>query len=76
MGHTICASGVLDTVLATRALQDKCIPGIANLDQLAPACSALNASSQSRHLEENKPYAMIINRGFAGMNACLIIKSL
>ena len=76
MGHTICASGVLDTVLATRALQEKCVPGIANLDNLSSECSMLNASSQSRRLEDNKPYAMIINRGFAGMNACLIIKSL
>ncbi len=76
MGHTICASGVLDTVLATRALQEKCVPGIANLDNLSSECSMVNVSSQSRRLEDNKPYAMIINRGFAGMNACLIIKSL
>ena len=75
MGHTICASGILDTVLATQALNTKCIPGIANLECLAPECSQLNASRETRPLDEKTPTAMIVNRGFAGMNACLIIKS-
>lgn len=75
MGHTICASGVLDSVLATRALQDQCVPGIANLSQLAVGCEGLNAHSQTRELAADKPYALVINRGFASMNACLVIKS-
>lgn len=75
MGHTICASGILDTVLATQALNEKCVPGIANLDNLAPDCVMLNATRETRALDENKPYALVINRGFAGMNACLVIKS-
>lgn len=76
MGHTICASGVLDTVLATQALQAKCVPGIANLDRLSSECVPLNASRETRPLDASKPYAMVINRGFASMNACLLIKSL
>ncbi len=75
MGHTICASGVVDTVLAAYALQQKCVPGIANLDHLSPECASVNASRDTRHLSNDKPYAMIVNRGFAGMNACLVIKS-
>lgn len=75
MGHTICASGVLDTVLATYALGKKCIPGIANLDVLAPACEKIAARREARPLDDNKPYALVINRGFAGMNACLVIKA-
>ena len=75
MGHTICASGVLDTVLATRALQEKCVPGIASLSQLAHSCEGLNAQSQTRDLATDKPYALVINRGFASMNACLVIKA-
>ena len=75
MGHTICASGILDTVLATQALREKCVPGIANLDHLAADCMMLNATQNTRDLAENKPYALVINRGFAGMNACLVIKS-
>ena len=76
MGHTICASGVLDTVLTTQALLAKCVPGIATLDTLSPECATLNATRETRNLAEDKPYAMVINRGFASMNACLLIKAL
>lgn len=72
-GHTICASGILDTVLATYALRNKCVPGIANLETLATDCQELNATREKRALE--KPYAMMISRGYASINACLLIKS-
>ena len=75
MGHTICASGVLDTVLATHALRAKCVPGIANLDVLAADCVTLNAARETRDMADNKSYALVINRGFASMNACLLIKA-
>ncbi len=74
MGHTICASGVLDAVLATYALKEHCIPGIANLDGLSSACHMLNATRDSRSLNREKPAAVMISRGYASMNACLVIK--
>ncbi len=75
MGHTICASGIIDTVLTTNALRDGCVPGIANLDKLASSCAMLNATQQSRTLDDSKPYSLLINRGFASMNACLVVKA-
>jgi 3-oxoacyl-[acyl-carrier-protein] synthase-1 len=72
MGHTLCTSGVLDTVLTTKALQEKCIPGIANLEEAE--YSSLGISAEHRPLS-NPSYALMINRGFAGMNACLVLKS-
>ena len=75
MGHSICASGVLDAVMTTYALQAKCIPGIANLDHLAPDCQVLNATREQRVLTGSNQSAIMINRGFASMNACLVIKS-
>ncbi len=75
MGHTLCASGILDTVLATYALNHQCIPGIANLHQAADECSHLNSATEHRSLAPNKKSAVIINRGFASMNACLVIKT-
>jgi 3-oxoacyl-[acyl-carrier-protein] synthase-1 len=75
MGHTICASGVLDVVLASCALNDKCIPGIAKLEQLAPACEALNAQQTSRYVAQGLEHALIINRGYASMNAAVVIKA-
>ena len=75
MGHTICASGVLDAVFATYAMRAKCIPGIANLDRLAPDCQVLNATRESRALAGNQQCAVMISRGYASMNACLMLKS-
>lgn len=74
MGHTICASGILDTVLTTYALRNHCIPGIANFESAASTCEGLNISSRHRHLESGQS-VVVINRGFASMNACLVIKA-
>ena len=74
MGHTIAASGILDTLLATMALQNHCVPGVANLNQLAESCAHLNMSAKTRSLESNR-HAVVINRGFAGINACVVVKS-
>lgn len=74
-GHTLCASGLMDTVFATYALQEKILPGIANFSSPAPLAEGLNISAQNRRLTEGQS-ALIINRGFAAMNACLVVKSL
>jgi 3-oxoacyl-[acyl-carrier-protein] synthase I len=73
MGHTLCASGLLDAVLTTYALQNQCAPGIANLETVASSCARLSLSADHQALKSN--YALMINRGFASMNACLVIKS-
>lgn len=73
-GHTITASGILDAVMATYAIRDNCIPGIANFAQPAALSEGLNLSAEHRQLGAKKT-AMIINRGFASMNACLVINA-
>ncbi|KGP62805.1 3-oxoacyl-ACP synthase [Legionella norrlandica] len=73
MGHTLCASGILDAVLTTYALETHCAPGIANLQQIAPGCEGLSVNREHQPIESNS-CAMMINRGFASMNACLVIK--
>lgn len=75
MGHTLCASGVLDTVLSTWALRNQCVPGIAVLDNKAHSCANLNVSATHRTMRQHGSYAMVINRGFASMNACLVLKA-
>ncbi|KTD61060.1 beta-ketoacyl-[acyl-carrier-protein] synthase family protein [Legionella shakespearei] len=74
VGHTLCASGVLDAVMTTYALETKCAPGIANLQQVATTCEGLSVSSAHQQLKNNS-CAVMINRGFASMNACLVIKA-
>lgn len=74
MGHTLCASGLVDTILAVQALQTRQLPGIAPLQTKAQAANQLNISHKTRPIVEGNT-ALIINRGFASMNACLAIKS-
>lgn len=74
MGHTLCASGVVDAVMTTYALETNCAPGIVNLQQIAPTCDRLSVSASHRSLNTNS-CALMINRGFASMNACLVIKA-
>jgi 3-oxoacyl-[acyl-carrier-protein] synthase I len=75
MGHTICTSGMVDAVLASYVLQTGTVPGIANLSNLAPSCASLNVSKNSRQLMRKQRHALIVNRGFAGINSCLVMKS-
>lgn len=74
MGHTICASGLVDTVLATLALGNNCIPGIANFKTPTAASQELNLSAEHRNFNGKKT-AMMINRGFGGLNASVVIKA-
>jgi 3-oxoacyl-[acyl-carrier-protein] synthase-1 len=74
MGHTLCASGIVDAALMTKSLTYQCVPGIANLADIASAYQSLSLSQTTRPLNETKPYAVLLNRGFGSMNACLVMK--
>ncbi len=76
-GHTLCASGVLDAVLLSYALKNRCIPGVATLNALAPECEMLNIQPATRDLPRTniRHHALMISRGFASMNACLVMAS-
>ncbi|MDR3441534.1 MAG: beta-ketoacyl synthase N-terminal-like domain-containing protein [Legionella sp.] len=74
MGHTICASGLLDAVMTTYALEAQCAPGIANLQHVASSCEGLSVSADHQAIK-SPSYALMINRGFASMNTCLVIKA-
>lgn len=74
MGHTLCASGLLDAVMTTYALESQCAPGIANLTQVAPAYNGLSVKATHQALNFGST-ALMINRGFSSMNACLVIKA-
>ncbi|MCH9755939.1 MAG: 3-oxoacyl-ACP synthase [Gammaproteobacteria bacterium] len=75
MGHTLCASGVMDAVLATHALRSKTIPGLPGFNQAAPGCEALNVTEKVRTMENtSKQHALLLNRGFGSMNTSLVMK--
>lgn len=73
-GHTLCASGVLDAVLTTYVLRNQCLPGVANFEELSEQCNGLNVTASHRSLTQCQ-YGLMLNRGFASMNACLVLKA-
>lgn len=74
-GHTLCASGILDAVFTNYALANKKLPGIANYEKAAKDCEPLAIRSETQVLNNETPYAMLINRGFGGMNACIVMRA-
>jgi 3-oxoacyl-[acyl-carrier-protein] synthase-1 len=70
-GHTIAASGVIDLALAIQALVDNVAPGISTLRSLDPAFEPFPAVST--HQAPRSRTALIICRGFGGMNVVLIV---
>lgn len=71
VGHLIGASGALDVVLALRALREKIVPGIATLNEVDPECAVLPVSAKPQTPRSNK--ALVICRGFGGMNVALVL---
>lgn len=72
-GHTLAASGLLDSILTVKALQQKSVPGLPYLEKPALHCESLSISNDCQTLQSQA--AMVISRGFAAMNACLILKN-
>jgi 3-oxoacyl-[acyl-carrier-protein] synthase-1 len=75
MGHTLCASGLIDTTLAIQALQHKHIPAIINCKKAAPQAETLDLVFSAREMKAQLPTAMVINRGFGSMNAMVAFKA-
>lgn len=74
MGHTLCASGLLDVVLTIKALQENTIPAVAN-PELSNSCLGIDLVSQAKRISQESAKAMVINRGFASMNAVTILEA-
>jgi 3-oxoacyl-[acyl-carrier-protein] synthase-1 len=72
-GHLIAASGTIDVVLALRALQAGVVPGIATLNSLDPEMASFPASSKPQTPKGN--VALVLCRGFGGMNAAMLIQA-
>ena len=72
-GHLIAASGVLDMVLALRALRERVVPGVATLDSLSPDLAPFPLSSTQQ--KPRSDIALVLCRGFGGMNVALIVRA-
>ena len=72
-GHLIAASGVIDLVLALRALRESVVPGIATLQITDPEVLPFPVSAQPQTpLSE---ITLILCRGFGAMNIALLVRA-
>ena len=72
-GHLIAASGVLDLVMALTALRCQVVPGIPTLNSPDPALASFPVSSTPQ--KPRSDIAVVICRGFGGMNVALVLRS-
>ena len=72
-GHLIAAAGIIDAVLALDALKQRVVPGIATLGAIADDCAGLPLSASPQ--VPRSDVALIVCRGFAGMNAALLVRA-
>ena len=73
LGHTIAASGVIESILALLCLAEGRVPGIPTLDELSPDCEGVNVSAA-----EQKPRSsvgIVVSRAFAGLNSCIVLST-
>jgi 3-oxoacyl-[acyl-carrier-protein] synthase-1 len=72
-GHLIAASASLDLVMTLQALRRGIVPGIATLNELDPELAPLPVSSSPQRPRSD--IALILSRGFAGMNVALVVRA-
>jgi len=72
-GHLVAASGVMDLVMALTALHRGIVPGIATFRSLDPEIGFLPVSSQPQKTRSD--VALVICRGFGGLNVALAVRA-
>lgn len=73
-GHLLCASALLDTILTCQSMKENVVPGIAPFKTLADSCEGLTVSQD--HQAMTGSHAMVVSRGFGGINTALILKKM
>jgi 3-oxoacyl-[acyl-carrier-protein] synthase II len=71
-GHTLGASGAIETIVTLLGLEAGRMPANLNLDNPDPECDVLLVGGEPREL--SSPVAMKNSFGFGGSNAVLIVK--
>ncbi|MEM7601786.1 MAG: beta-ketoacyl synthase N-terminal-like domain-containing protein, partial [Verrucomicrobiota bacterium] len=71
-GHLIGASGIADLVMTLEALKRQTLPGIGTLSEVDPAIGGFPVSSSA--VKPTSQNALVICRGFGGMNVVLAVR--
>lgn len=71
IGHTMGAAGLVETIIAMKALREKAAPPTVNLNETDDDAAGW-VSDRSRSLENNT-MALVTNAGFSGVNTALVV---
>ncbi|MEX2581423.1 MAG: beta-ketoacyl synthase N-terminal-like domain-containing protein [Verrucomicrobiales bacterium] len=72
-GHLIAASGIVDLAMTLEALKRKIVPGIGTLEVVDPRIAPLPVSREAT--APLSDVALVICRGFGGMNVVLAVRA-
>jgi 3-oxoacyl-[acyl-carrier-protein] synthase-1 len=73
LGHTIAASGAIESILTLRCLAEGIVPGITTLEELAPDCDGIKVSASEQ--QPRSSLGIVVSRAFAGLNSCIVLSS-
>ena len=73
IGHLFASSGLVDIAIGLEAARRGVVPGVANLEQLAPSCAGLNVTQQTRSTRSD--VVLVLCRGFGGTNAAVLLRA-
>jgi len=73
LGHTVAASGVIESILTLLCLADGLVPGIATLEELSPDCEGVNVSTAKQ--KSRSSVGIVVSRAFAGLNSCIVLST-
>jgi 3-oxoacyl-[acyl-carrier-protein] synthase II len=74
LGHSLGATGGVETVVAALAVKNNLIPPTINLDNPDPECDLDYVPHRARDMKVT--YALNSSFGFGGHNACLLLKKI
>ncbi|OGW42283.1 MAG: hypothetical protein A2010_09095 [Nitrospirae bacterium GWD2_57_9] len=72
IGHTMGAAGLVEMIIALRALREASVPPTVNLQDPANDASGW-ASGQRQRIREGRASALVTNAGFSGINTALVL---
>ena len=73
LGHTIAASGVIESILTLHCLANGRVPGIPTLEELSPDCAGVMVSRSVQ--KPRTSVGIVVSRAFAGLNSCIVFAS-
>ena len=74
LGHSLGASGAIETAICALAIKEKTIPPMRNLDKLAEGCADLDYVVNEPRDAPNLEAALCANLGVGGHNAAVVLQ--